>query len=250
MEILKGVFWDIDGTLADTEMQGHRKAFNMAFKQMNLGWYWDKNKYIELLKIGGGRNRIRSYAHSIGQNLEDGYIADMHSLKTNYYNEIIKSGSITLRTGVYRLIEELYFADILQVIVTTSSRKAASSIINKCYINGNSSFKYVLSSEDVTAQKPNPEPYLKALKISQLSNKNIVVIEDSIMGLTSSIRAGLRVLMTLNSWNNYSFADLTLSSSIVDSLGSRKAHSKFIKGRTSKSGYVDLEYLNELLITE
>ena len=49
---LKGVFWDVDGTLADTELSGHRIAFNQSFEAYNLKWDWGPDKYIELLKKG------------------------------------------------------------------------------------------------------------------------------------------------------------------------------------------------------
>ena len=54
MNKLKAVFWDVDGTIADTEMCGHRVAFNLAFKDFDLDWNWNENKYLDLLKISGG----------------------------------------------------------------------------------------------------------------------------------------------------------------------------------------------------
>ena len=51
MNALSAVFWDVDGTIADTELCGHRVAFNFAFKDFGLDWYWDEKKYIELLKL-------------------------------------------------------------------------------------------------------------------------------------------------------------------------------------------------------
>ena len=64
MSNLKAVFWDVDGTLADTELSGHRIAFNHAFEVFNLNWYWRPSEYVELLKIQGGFNRIKYYVKS------------------------------------------------------------------------------------------------------------------------------------------------------------------------------------------
>ena len=61
MNNLKAVFWDIDGTIAETEIEGHRVAFNKAFKDYQLDWNWDRNTYIKLLQIGGGKNRIKYF---------------------------------------------------------------------------------------------------------------------------------------------------------------------------------------------
>tara|TARA_B100000965_G_C18971422_1_gene489907 strand:- start:46 stop:237 length:192 start_codon:yes stop_codon:yes gene_type:complete len=61
MHKLKAVFWDVDGTIADTELCGHRVAFNLAFKDYDLDWNWNETKYLELLKTSGGLNRIIEY---------------------------------------------------------------------------------------------------------------------------------------------------------------------------------------------
>ena len=51
MQELKAVFWDVDGTIADTELCGHRVAFNLAFKDYDLDWNWNEKEYLELLTI-------------------------------------------------------------------------------------------------------------------------------------------------------------------------------------------------------
>ena len=61
MTFLKGVYWDLDGTLANTELEAHLPAFNYAFKAFGLNWIWDTSEYIDLLKINGGKNRIAHY---------------------------------------------------------------------------------------------------------------------------------------------------------------------------------------------
>ena len=50
MNILKVVFWDVDGTIADTELNGHRIAFNRAFIDYDLDWNWNQATYQDLLK--------------------------------------------------------------------------------------------------------------------------------------------------------------------------------------------------------
>jgi len=58
---LEGVYWDLDGTIANTELEAHLPAFNYAFNDFNLNWNWDISTYIDLLKINGGKNRISYY---------------------------------------------------------------------------------------------------------------------------------------------------------------------------------------------
>ena len=51
MTSLRAVFWDVDGTLADTEMDGHRPAFNQTFADLGLPFHWDRELYSQLLAI-------------------------------------------------------------------------------------------------------------------------------------------------------------------------------------------------------
>ena len=85
MNKLTAVFWDVDGTIADTEICGHRVAFNRAFKDFDLDWYWSKNTYIELLKISGGLNRIIHYRNDTNSNITDEVCAKIQSKKRFYY---------------------------------------------------------------------------------------------------------------------------------------------------------------------
>ena len=62
MTYLEGVYWDLDGTIANTELEAHLPAFNNAFHELGIDWNWDTNTYIKLLKINGGKNRIAYYA--------------------------------------------------------------------------------------------------------------------------------------------------------------------------------------------
>ena len=48
------LIFDVDGTLADTERDGHRVAFNLAFAEHGLGWHGDEALYGELLAVTGG----------------------------------------------------------------------------------------------------------------------------------------------------------------------------------------------------
>jgi phosphoglycolate phosphatase-like HAD superfamily hydrolase len=50
---ISAVLFDVDGTLADTERDGHRLAFNAAFNDFDLSWDWNVELYGELLNITG-----------------------------------------------------------------------------------------------------------------------------------------------------------------------------------------------------
>jgi phosphoglycolate phosphatase-like HAD superfamily hydrolase len=61
MPKLQALIFDVDGTLADTERDGHRVAFNQAFAEAGLDWQWSEQLYGELLAVTGGKERMQFY---------------------------------------------------------------------------------------------------------------------------------------------------------------------------------------------
>ncbi len=105
MTRLQAVFWDVDGTLADTELNGHRPAFNQAFSDCGLDWYWNEGLYSELLRIPGGRQRIQCYAEQVGAPIDQALLDRLRRSKQQHYLKIASSGTVTLRPGVSRLLQ-------------------------------------------------------------------------------------------------------------------------------------------------
>jgi len=185
---LEGVYWDLDGTIANTELEAHLPAFNNAFNDLGIDWNWDTNKYIKLLKINGGKNRIAYYAKSNNDYFSEDLILKIHEAKQSHYLEIIKNNSVCLKTGVLRLINELHRKKVKQFIVTSSSRNQVDLLLEYLF-NGFNPFEFIISSEDVELKKPNPLPYLKAIQLSGIDKNNSIVFEDSNPGLKSSLAA-------------------------------------------------------------
>ena len=99
------LIFDVDGTLAETE-ELHRRAFNHAFARHGLDWHWDRAVYKDLLRVTGGKERIRAY-HArqwIAPPLSDADIAELHRIKTAHYAELIETGCCPLRPGVAELL--------------------------------------------------------------------------------------------------------------------------------------------------
>ena len=173
MTYLEGVYWDLDGTIANTELEAHLPAFNNAFKELGIGWDWDTNKYIQLLRINGGKNRIAYYSKKNNYDLSDDLIIKIHQIKQLHYLEILRKNCVKFKTGVFRLINELHRKKVRQFIVTSSSRKQVDLLVEYLF-NGINPFEFIIASEDVELKKPNPLPYLKAVQLSGIKkNKTI-----------------------------------------------------------------------------
>ena len=62
---LEAILFDCDGVLADTERDGHRLAFNIAFKDNGIDESWDEARYGKLLEVGGGKERMTAHWVSV-----------------------------------------------------------------------------------------------------------------------------------------------------------------------------------------
>ena len=63
---ISALLFDCDGVIADTEPDGHRPAFNAAFKEKGFADVWTKEHYGELLETGGGKERMTAHWNEVG----------------------------------------------------------------------------------------------------------------------------------------------------------------------------------------
>ena len=247
MTYLEGVYWDLDGTIANTELEAHLPAFNNAFNDLGIDWDWDTNTYIKLLKINGGKNRIAYYAKSNNDNFSEDLIIKIHDTKQFHYLEIIKKNCVSLKTGVFRLINELHRKKVRQFIVTSSSRIQVDLLIENLF-NGFNPFEFIISSEDVELKKPNPLPYLKAVQLSGIKKNNSIVFEDSNPGLISARTAKLPTIFVPSNIPTVLDENIKLDC-ILDTLGDENNVANVIKGPKLKKSYVDYSFLSDYLMS-
>ena len=244
---LEAVYWDLDGTIANTELEAHLPAFNLAFNDFNIDWYWDKSEYIELLRINGGKNRIAYYSQVNNGDIPDDLITKIHEKKQFYYLEIIKKNCVNFKTGVFRLINELHRKKVRQFIVTSSSRIQVDLLVEYLF-NGFNPFEFIISSEDVELKKPNPLPYLKAVQLSGIKKNKSIVFEDSNPGLRSSLAANLPTIFVPSNIPIVLEENIKLDC-ILDSLGDENNVANVIKGPKLKKSYIDYRFLSDYLMT-
>tara|TARA_Y100001968_G_scaffold332920_1_gene393054 strand:- start:415 stop:1161 length:747 start_codon:yes stop_codon:yes gene_type:complete len=247
MNKLEAVFWDVDGTIADTELCGHRIAFNMAFKDFDLNWNWNENQYLDLLKISGGYNRIIHFRNEIQSELSDSECSKIQSRKRLHYKNLIKSGKINIRDGVMRLIDELSSYGVKQFIVTTSGRDSLEPFLNTSLSSHFKYFSGVITYEDVSKHKPYPDAYQLAIQLSKKSEVNCIAIEDSMIGVQAAKAANLNCLLTLPPWSNSIQKVNSKANACVNSLGNLENPTKLIYGKKLTNINVDFEYLTSII---
>lgn len=133
MMSLQALLFDVDGTLADTERDGHRPAFNAAFREFGLDWEWDVSLYGELLSVTGGKERMKHYVDTYRPDYEkpadfDDLVAELHKAKTRHYTAMLAEGKVPMRPGVERLLREAMDAGLRLAIATTTTPENVTAL--------------------------------------------------------------------------------------------------------------------------
>ncbi|MCK1538223.1 MULTISPECIES: HAD family hydrolase [unclassified Bradyrhizobium] len=192
------LIFDVDGTLAETE-ELHRQAFNHAFARHGLDWQWDRAVYKDLLRVTGGKERIRAHHERlrIAAPLSDVDIAELHRIKTAHYAELVQTGCCPLRPGVTDLLVAAKARRQRLAIATTTSHANIDALLSRALGKGwAADFDAIVAGDDVQHKKPAPDVYVETLARLKLNASDCVAIEDSANGLTAASRANIPVLIT------------------------------------------------------
>lgn len=243
---LKCLIFDVDGTLANTERDGHRVAFNRGFEEAGLDWHWSVDFYGELLTVSGGKERLRYFLRRyLPQFQPEGdlndFIANLHQLKTKHYLQLLRSGAIALRPGVARLITEARAAGLTLAIATTSSLPNVIALLEK-YLDLDW-FAVIAAGDIVPTKKPAPDIYHYVVKRLELKPSNCLVLEDSDNGLDSAIAAGLTTVVTVNNYTQQQ--DFSQAALVVSNLGELEQPCQVIQGNLAGQ-YLDVASLISL----
>ncbi|WP_300335440.1 HAD-IA family hydrolase [Accumulibacter sp.] len=246
---LQAVIFDVDGTLADTERDGHRLAFNQAFARSGMDWEWSVGTYGELLAVTGGKERIRHFAalrapELLKQPDSDAWLAALHQLKSDIYSELVRTGTIALRPGVARLIRELHGAGVRLAIATTTTRSSLDSLLVASFGDQARSLFEVIGAGDVVAdKKPAPDIYHWVLRRMRLPPAACLAIEDSRPGILAASAAGVPTLITINAYT--ADQDFGGALSVVTDLGEPAAPARSLGGQPLNGSCVDLAQLRD-----
>jgi HAD superfamily hydrolase (TIGR01509 family) len=251
MTDLAALIFDVDGTLADTERDGHRVAFNKAFADAGLDWEWSVELYGKLLAVTGGKERIRHYLDNYNQAFQrpddlDGFIAGLHGAKTQHYTEMLGEGLIPMRNGVKRLLDEARAAGMRLAIATTTTPANVSALLQHSLApDAEDWFEVIAAGDIVPAKKPAPDIYQWAMQQMDLPPSACLAVEDSHNGVRSALGADIHsILVTTNGYTVDD--DFSGASLVIDQMGEPENAFKVASGTVNGNSYVDLALLRAL----
>ncbi|VAX07302.1 Xylulose-1,5-bisphosphate phosphatase CbbY, converts this Rubisco inhibiting byproduct to xylulose-5P [hydrothermal vent metagenome] len=252
-QALQALLFDVDGTLADTERDGHRVAFNLAFQKAGLDWDWSVELYGKLLAVTGGKERMKYYLQHFNTDFEgpdklDAFIAELHQSKTTFYTDLLAEGRIPLRPGVERLLKEARAKGMRMGIATTTTPANVQALLTHTLgADSESWFEVIAAGDVVPAKKPAADIYTWAMEKMGLSPEACIAFEDSENGIKSSVAAGLRTIITVNDYTlEHDFSDAVL---VLNNMGEPDQAFTVLQGDENildGANYLDLELVQRL----
>lgn len=242
---LRAVIFDVDGTLADTERDGHRVAFNEAFAAAGLDYRWDVAEYGELLTTTGGRRRLERYLRSRQHPPEEAtaLATKLHKDKTRRFAALIRTGALDARPGTAQLISELRAEKVATAVATTGTSDWVLPLLDTLF--GLDVFDVVVTGSDVTDLKPHPAVYHETLTRLGISASQAVAIEDSANGVQAAQAAGLRCVAVVNGYTQDQ--DLSGAVAVLDDLA-RPGGVSVLRGDPQLREGLTVTALRELLV--
>ncbi|MCK5877312.1 MAG: HAD family hydrolase [Candidatus Marithrix sp.] len=248
---LQAILFDVDGTLAETERDAHRVAFNETFAEYKLDWDWSVELYGELLAVTGGKERMKFYLDKYRPDYQQptdlhDFIVELHKNKTKRYNYMLSNEPLVLRPGVRRLLDESRDKGIRLGIATTTTPENVTSLLEHSLApDAVSWFEIIAAGSMAKAKKPAPDIYNYAMQQMNLQANQCIAIEDSQNGIRSAQAAGIPTLITVSNYTrNEDFNGAML---VLDNLGEPNQPFTVLKGDVDGATYVDLNLIKNCL---
>jgi HAD superfamily hydrolase (TIGR01509 family) len=250
MKKLEALIFDVDGTVADTERDGHRVAFNLAFEEHNMDWNWSVETYAKLLAVTGGKERIKFFISDFLENFSppddiDAFALTLHKCKTKHYLAMLSKGAIPLRPGVKRLLLEAREKGYRLAISTTTTPENVTYLLTNTL--GKESidwFDVIAAGDIVPAKKPAPDIYIYALEKMGLTADQCIAFEDSQNGVLSSTQAGLKTIVTENGYTQNDPMEQAIIR--LDHMGEEDSGFTVLGGATTNKTMLDIELVETL----
>ncbi|MGY2084820.1 HAD family hydrolase [Blastococcus sp. SYSU DS0539] len=188
---LQAVLFDMDGTLVQTEEYWGEAMFELA---ASLGGQMSPE--ARAATVGTSMRRSMQVLHAdLGVERSEAQLqADARRVEDRA-GELMATAGIPWRPGARELLADVRAAGPATALVTTTPRRLAAIVLASITADlGADPFDVTVCGDEVPARKPDPAPYLQAAAALGVDPSACVVVEDSLVGVTAGLAAGMAVL--------------------------------------------------------
>ncbi|MBZ8177788.1 HAD-IA family hydrolase [Corynebacterium poyangense] len=184
--MLAAIFWDMDGTMVDSE-----PLWGVATYELSERLGRRLTPELRAQTVGGSfNNTLEICAEHAGYDLQESDYREQRTILFHRVQELFHS-DLEPQPGVVELLEDLAAQDIKMYVTTNTERAIADSSIAAV---GEHFFVDSIVGDEVPRQKPYPDMYLKAADLAEANPEQCLVFEDSLTGITAALEAGCRVI--------------------------------------------------------
>lgn len=186
MSKIKAIIFDMDGVLIDAK-EWHYESLNRALSLFGF----NISRYEHLVSYDGLPTKRKLEMLSIERGLPRGLHSFINDLKQQYTIELIHSKCRPIFQREFALAK-LREQGYRTALCSNSIRKTVDLMLEKS--NLTKFFDLVLSNQDVSAAKPDPEIYIKAIQSLEVKPEDCLIVEDNSNGILAAQRAGAKVM--------------------------------------------------------
>lgn len=180
--MIKAIITDFDGTLVDT-FEANLRAYQKAFGDVNMSLTVEK--YRECF---GFRLERFMMAMAVQDDRTANYIKEAKKEYYPKYFEFLKPNH-----ALIGLIESFHAMGGKTAIASTARKENLMNVVN--YLNLADKFDLIIAGVDVKQGKPSPEIYLKAMEALNVKTEEVLIFEDSPVGIEAARASGAHVLI-------------------------------------------------------
>jgi len=182
--MIKGVIFDMDGTIVDS-LPFHHEAWRIFFEENKVDDFSEKLKKYK----GGGTLDLMKAVYGDIYSIDE--LKKMSDNKEIIFRKIYK-GNIRPVEGFLEFFSYLKSKKILVGLASNAIRKNVTLILNELGVHD--LFDSIICGDEVNFGKPNSEMFDKTLSRFKLKKDNCIIFEDSIEGVGAAVNAGINVI--------------------------------------------------------
>lgn len=177
------VLWDLDGTLADT-MVYHFRSWRDIFATEGRELTW------HTFAASFGQRNDTALNSMLGIELSAAEVERISNRKEAGFRSLLRAEGLQFLPGVECWLAAGVARGWRQALVTSAPRPNVETMLEVLHLSD--FFQVVVTGDDVTLGKPNPQPFLRAADLLAVPPARCLVIEDSPAGIEAARRAGMR----------------------------------------------------------